>query len=54
MARSYLRVQNGILTEDDFIADTPPVGSSDQEYSKEDLKEMERLAAELAATKKKG
>ena len=49
MSKYSLKVQNGTITEDDFVGDAPPVGSSDKKYSKEDLAEMAKLAEELAA-----
>ena len=47
----YLKVENGSLTDDDFVGDALALGSSDKRYSKEELEAFEKLAVELEALK---
>ncbi len=35
------------MTDNDFVGDAPPVGSSDKRYSKDELEEFAKLANEL-------
>jgi hypothetical protein len=44
-----LQTQNGKLTDDDFVGDTPRIGSADVRYSKEDQDALMSLANELKA-----
>jgi len=50
-AKYYLKVENGSLTDDDFVGDAPALGSSDKRYSKEELEAFKKLAVELEALK---
>lgn len=48
-----LQTQNGKLSDDDFVGDAPPIGSSDARYSKADTEELMKLADELKAKRTK-
>lgn len=48
-----LPTKNGTLTDDDFVGDTPPIGSSDARYSKADNEELMKLAEQLKAKRDK-
>jgi len=50
-SKYYLKVENGSLTDDDFVGDALPLGSSDKRYSKEELEAFKKLAVELEALK---
>lgn len=49
-----LPTQNGVLTDADFVGDTPRIGSADAKYSDDDLAEFDKLADELKAQQPKG
>jgi hypothetical protein len=48
-----LPVKNGVLTDENFVGDTPSIGSADQRYSQADLDKLMELADELKAKVKK-
>ena len=49
MSKVLIETKGGPLTDDDFEADAPAPGSSDQRYSPEFLKAFDDLAKEIAA-----
>ncbi len=46
-SKFVLPTKNGTLTDNDFVGDTPPIGSADQRYSDADLTALMEMADEL-------
>jgi hypothetical protein len=42
-----LQTKGGPLTDDDFVGDAPPIGSSDKRYSVETLKVFRQIEEEF-------
>lgn len=47
-----LPVKDGTLTDENFVGDTPAMGSSDRRYSKEDHEALAALVEELKESAK--